>query len=72
MYWTEIADVLRVPSNHREYLPEIETDALRLRVIDELAAGNIFPALSQGAASTGNGVTVHWTSGEHRVAQGRP
>lgn len=63
----EIAQVLRVPSNHREYLPEIAQDALRLAVIDELMTLEVLPAVLRGPAASGLGAAVHWTGGEHRA-----
>lgn len=64
----EVLDVLHVPSNHREFLPEISTDAERLAVIDEMMANDILPAMLAGPAGTGPGVAVHWTSGAYRKA----
>ncbi len=61
----EVAAVLHVPANHREYLPEIGMDALRLQVIDELMSNHILPGLLQGPAGTGLGLSVHWTSGAY-------
>jgi len=61
----ETLDALSVPSNHREFLPEIPNDDLRLAFITEVMTSHILPVLQNGPAGTGLGHAVSWTWGEH-------
>lgn len=61
----ETLDAICVPSNHREFLPEIPHDELRTAFVTELMTTQILPALHNGPAGTGLGHSVHWTWGEH-------
>lgn len=60
----ETLDAICVPSNHREFLPEISRDNLRLAFITELMTAQILPALHNGPAGTGLGHSIQWTWGE--------
>ncbi|MEP7008406.1 MAG: hypothetical protein ABI810_20675, partial [Sphingomonas bacterium] len=62
----EVLDTLRVPSNQREFLPEIADPDVRWALIEELMRGEILPALRAGPAG-GAGHHVHWTFGAYRV-----
>ncbi|MEO8619696.1 MAG: class I SAM-dependent methyltransferase [bacterium] len=63
----EVLDALRVPSNQREFLPEIVDDDIRWALIEELMKDVILPTLRAGPAGGGSGHSVQWTLGEHRV-----
>ena len=63
----EVLDTLRVPSNQREFLPEIADPDMRWALIEELMRGEILPALRAGPAGGGAGHHVHWTFGAYRV-----
>ena len=67
----EVLDTLRVPSNQREFLPEIADPDIRLALIEELMRDEILPALRAGPAGGGAGHHVHWTFGAYRVRDGR-
>ncbi|MDB5696450.1 MAG: hypothetical protein JWN21_1993 [Sphingomonas bacterium] len=64
----EILDILRVPSNGREFLPEIEGDPLPRALIAEPMTETILPALRAGPAGTGIDVGVEWTFGRYAAA----
>jgi SAM-dependent methyltransferase len=66
----EVLDTLRVPSNQREFLPEIADPDIRWALIEELMRGEILPALRAGPAGGGAGHHVHWTFGAYRVRDG--
>lgn len=61
----EILDVLRVPSNGREFLPEIPDDMLRNAFIDHVMGEDILPPLCRGPAGTGLGVGIEWATGSY-------
>ena len=62
----ETLDTLLVPSNQGEYLPEIEVQAIREAVIEELLTGDVLPVLHASPAGTALGYDVHWTFGDFR------
>jgi hypothetical protein len=66
----EVLDTLRVPSNQREFLPEIADPDVRRALIEELMRGEILSALRAGPAGGGAGHHVHWTFGNYRVRDG--
>lgn len=59
----DILDTLLVPSNQGEYLSEIADPRLREKVIRDLMAGEVLPAMRQGPAGTAVGLNVQWTLG---------
>jgi len=61
----DVVDTLLVPSNGREYLPEIEDREVREGVIRELMLDHVLPAMRAGAAGTAGGLSVQWTLGMH-------
>ncbi len=60
----EIAEVLLVPSNGAEYLPEISDRTTREKLIRELMQGEVLPAMRSGPAGTALGLNVQWTLGD--------
>jgi SAM-dependent methyltransferase len=67
MLRSESVDLMLVPSNQEEYLPEIDDEPTRSRLIEELLRDEVLPAVQAGPAGTGDGHNVHWTFGDHRV-----
>lgn len=66
----ETLELLLVPSNQEEYLPEIEDTPTRSALIEELMADEVLPALRDGPAATGLGSNIHWTFGDFRRVGG--
>ncbi|HWC28434.1 MAG TPA: class I SAM-dependent methyltransferase [Solirubrobacteraceae bacterium] len=65
----ETVDTLLVPSNQEEYLPEIEDEALRAGLVEELMRTVVLPAMHAGPAGTALGYNVHWTFGDFRALE---
>lgn len=63
----EVVDGLLVPSNQREYLPEVEDAWLRSALVEELMGTVVLPELRAGPAATALGLNLHWTSGDFRL-----
>ena len=59
----DTVDNLLVPSNQHEYLSEIGDRSLREKVIRDLMAEEVLPAMRQGPAGTAVGLNVQWTLG---------
>jgi len=59
----EILEALLVPSNQREYLPELEDPVRRGQVIRELMLSEVLPAMHERPASTALGLNLQWTLG---------
>jgi len=66
---SEVLDTLRVPSNQREFLPELADSDIRRALIEEVMRGEILPALRAGPTGGGTGHHVHWTFGTYRVRE---
>lgn len=64
MLGEEIVDALLVPSNQREYLPEIDERDLREETIRELMLGDVLLTMQDEPAGTGLGLNLHWTFGD--------
>ncbi|KAA8885577.1 class I SAM-dependent methyltransferase [Nocardia colli] len=60
----EFIDAVLVPSNQREYFPEVADDHLRERVLRHLLLTDVLPTLTRGPAGTGRGLNVEWTFGD--------
>jgi hypothetical protein len=59
----ETLAALLVPSNQREYLPEIGDGDLRERVIKELMTQTVLPELEAYGARTADGLEIQWSIG---------
>jgi len=59
----DLLDTLLVPSNQDEYLSEIADRRVREKVIRELMAEEVLPAMRLGPAGTAVGLNVQWTLG---------
>lgn len=59
----DLLDTLVVPSNQDEYLSEIADRRVREKVIRELMAEEVLPAMRLGPAGTAVGLNVQWTLG---------
>jgi hypothetical protein len=59
----ETLAALLVPSNQREYLPEIGDRRLRERVIKELMTQQVLPELEAHGARTADGLDIQWSIG---------
>ena len=59
----DLLDTLLVPSNQDEYLSEIAERRVREKVIRELMAEEVLPAMRLGPAGTAVGLNVQWTLG---------
>ena len=62
----EVVDVLLVPSNGAEYLPEIEDRGARKELIRSLMRARVLPEMRRGPAGTAVGLNVQWTLGDFR------
>ena len=60
----EIVDVLLVPSNGAEYLPEVGDRTTRKELIRALMENEVLPAMRRGHAGTALGLNVQWTLGD--------
>jgi len=59
----ETLAALLVPSNQREYLPEIGDRGLRELVIRELMFGQVLPEMETHGARTADGLDIRWSIG---------